>query len=425
MSKIHFLPVKYGDSFIIECDKEDKHGTVVVDGGPTGCGDILRGKVEETGIPDLLVLTHYDDDHIGGLTQYIKACQLDNILPAKEVWANCAGYVEVENPVATRSILQGVKLSKLLNALAKTAGMKWRDDIEEGIGQEYPFADIEVVSPTGEVRGMVIEKQEEEGEKTRMKARKMEIDELTVPLEELAKDSPKAPNLNKSSELANAASIAFILRCDGLSVLMLGDCYPHNVEAYLRNVKGYSEDNPLEVDFVKVSHHGSKHNTSNELLDIIKCNHYIISTNGEKFSHPDRTSVAHILCHPKRDLNEKVHLYFNCGLEEIEQNGRPFIKEGEQEAWNFEIHDRTSVLSNPKPEEPAAPTSPEPDPAPEQGQEQVQENEPSEAEVIEKTIEPSPVTDKTEKQTSRKQIILWAAVAAALVLAVLLLFLSR
>lgn len=358
MSRIHFLPVKNGDSFVIECDKGDQHGVVVVDGGPTGYGKVLQSKVDETGTPDLLVLTHYDEDHIGGLTQYINACMEKGVFPAKEVWANCAGYVEVED-VMTKSILQGVKLSELLSRLAKTGEMLWRDDVEEGIDKDYPFASIEVVSPTPEVRGMVIEKQEEEGLKKQMKAKKIEIDELTIPLEELAKGAVKAPNLKKSNELANAASIAFILRCDGLSILMLGDGYPHNVEAYLRNVKGYSEENPLEVDFVKVSHHGSMYNTSNELLDIIKCNHFIIPTNGETHHHPDRTAIAHILCHPKRDLGEKVHLYFNCGLDELVGNAGAFINDGEQETWNFEMHEKATELfmqaPKPSPQPPVAP----------------------------------------------------------------------
>ena len=400
MSKIHFLPVKYGDSFVLECDKEGQHGVVVVDGGPTGYGKVLQEKVDETGTPDLLVLTHYDDDHIGGLTQYINTCLTKGVFPAKEVWANCAGYVEVEEDVMTKSVSQGVKLSKLLNTLENTGKMEWRDDIEEGLAREFPFASIEVVSPTAEVRGLVIEKQVEEGAKQKMKAKKIEVDELSIPLEELAKETPKAPNLKTASELANAASIAFILRCDGLSVLMLGDCYPHNVEAYLRN-KGYSEDKPLEVDFVKVSHHGSKHNTSNELLDIVKCNHYIISTNGEKFGHPDRASIAHILCHSKRDRNEKVHLYFNCGLDDLVGNkGRAFVNDGEQETWNFEMHEKTTELftqasaSQPQPAQ-------EPTPAPQ-----------------------APVTP-APAQRSMKRFLIGSAIALALIIAVLLFFLGR
>ena len=417
MSKIHFLPVKNGDSFVIECDKGDQHGLVVVDGGPTGYGRVLVAEVEETGTPDLLVLTHYDDDHIGGLTQYINARIAQGKLPAKEVWANCAGYVEVDD-VSTRSVAQGVKLSSLLNTLAQTGELQWRDDVEEGIDKEYPFATVEVVSPTPEVRGMVIEKQVEEGMK-KMKTMKVELDEMMFPLEELAQEPVKAPNLKRSNELANAASIAFILRCDGLSILMLGDGYPHNVEAYLRNVKGYSEENPLVVDYVKVAHHGSRYNTSNELLDIIRCNHFIIPTNGDVHSHPDRTAIAHILCHPGRDRNEKVHLYFNCGLDEIVKNAGAFLKEGEQEAWNFEIHEHATELFGltepPKPEDPAAP---------------VDSSEPVEPSVPESldsphiapapvSDTPAPVPDTPAPQPARKNYWIWAAAGIVLLIVLL------
>ena len=186
MSKIYFLPVKHGDAFIIECVRGDTQGVVVVDGGPRSCGFELKRKLNELGTPDLMVLTHYDEDHIGGILQLVDTCLDDNMIPAKEVWANCAGYVEVAASKYTTAA-HGMLLSVRLN------------------------------------------------------------------------------------ELANAASIAFILRCDNLSILMLGDSYPQNVERYLREEKGYSEENPLVVDFVKVSHHGSRNNTSNSLLDIIQC----------------------------------------------------------------------------------------------------------------------------------------------------------
>ena len=362
MSKIHFLPVRYGDSFVIECDKGENHGVVVVDGGPSGGSGVLMDKLDEVGTPDLLVLSHYDDDHINGLHKYMETCWKRNALSAREIWANCAGNVKKRDEIdeeagfdrpTTRSLFQGVKFSRLLDAVAKSDDVVWREDLVEGIEKEFPFASIEVVSPTEEFREKALNEMdvmavdvdwEVPAQSAMKKAKALRvIEDIDKPLETLAKDSPKAPNTNVAAQLANASSIAFILRCDGLSVLMLGDCYPHNVIAYLRS-KGYSEDNPLMVDYVKVAHHGSKHNTSNELLDIIKCNHFIISTNGEKFKHPDRQSIAHILCHEKRDRTETVHLYFNCSVKEIVDNGKRFVNDDEPEAWNFEIHENTTEL---------------------------------------------------------------------------------
>ncbi len=345
MSKIHFLQVKHGDSFVIECDKGGNHGIIAVDGGPKGYGKVLDAKIQELGVPDLMVLTHYDDDHIGGLTQYVQSRMREGQAPAKETWANCKGWPNVEDTEMplTRSITQGVNLARVLETCVDAFGMRWNSAVSEGLVQDFPFASIEVISPTEEVMGIVLEKQAEQAAKTPMRAKKMEIDELRIPLEKLAEEEPKAPNLNTASELANAASIGMIVRCDDLSILMLGDCYPHNAEAYLRS-KGYSEENPLVVDYVKVAHHGSKHNTNNSFLDIIRCNHYIISTDGDKFKHPDRASIAHILCHPNRNREETVHLYFDYPFDQLVTNRGAFLNDGELEQWNAVLHDNVAEL---------------------------------------------------------------------------------
>ena len=378
MSKIHFLPVRYGDSFIIECDKGGKHGLVVVDGGPNGCGKILEAKLHELGRrPDLMVLTHYDDDHIGGLIQYIKTCTNNLIPPAKEIWANCATYVDTmkdeEAPApkyeeiidengnririeCPRSATQAVRLARLVDYFSYNQELAWRDNLVEGTATQFPFASIEVVSPTPRGRELAIGKQEIAAAKMNAKAKAsgflgneitmdMPTPEIILPLEELAKDNPKPPSEKADAEVANAASIAFILRCDNLSVLMLGDCYPHNVVAYLRK-RGFSETKPLAVDYVKISHHGSMHNTSNELLDLIKCNHYIISTNGDKFGHPDREVFAHILCHPKRNIKEKVHIYFNSDIPSLLKKSGKFLLNGEMERYNFQPHQNVTVLGS-------------------------------------------------------------------------------
>ncbi len=45
---------------------------------------------------------------------------------------------------------------------------------------------------------------------------------------------------------------------------------------------------------------------SKELLEKIKCNKYIISTNGKKFFHPKKKILSHII-----HYNSKVEFYLN------------------------------------------------------------------------------------------------------------------
>ena len=51
----------------------------------------------------------------------------------------------------------------------------------------------------------------------------------------------------------------------------------------------------LKVDAFKVAHHGSQNNLSSELLKRLDCRHYLLSSNGDHFCHPDRQAVARII----------------------------------------------------------------------------------------------------------------------------------
>jgi hypothetical protein len=41
---------------------------------------------------------------------------------------------------------------------------------------------------------------------------------------------------------------------------------------------------PIKVDLIKLTHHGSKFNICNELIEMIDCDNFIISSNDRNFS---------------------------------------------------------------------------------------------------------------------------------------------
>lgn len=336
MSKIRFLQVKYGDAFIIECSKDDKKGVIVVDGGPGSCRVEYIKKLKEYESIDLLVLTHFDEDHIGGVLSYIKAIKDSDPFPVKEMWVNNCLEKEVVEGLDC-SYGQAKKLADILTEISQRTRLIWQPYISEGYKHDYDFATVEVISPTPGMQEVNI-KEYAENVGIDLSAKDRANEDLKEPMKGLSERPKKEPDLEVPNELANAASIAFILRCEGLSVLMLGDCYPQNVEAYLR-ANGYHEKKLLEVDYVKVSHHGSRNNICNSLLDIIKCNKFIISTNGGLGSanHPDREAIANILCHPQRDINDHIDLYFNYPEDIIITNGTQFLKD-EDKQLNFTPH---------------------------------------------------------------------------------------
>ena len=67
------LKVRQGDAFIFECKKEEGVFYMVVDSGPRLSSKDIVPLVKELPHIDLLVLTHYDEDHISGFI-YPKEC---------------------------------------------------------------------------------------------------------------------------------------------------------------------------------------------------------------------------------------------------------------------------------------------------------------------------------------------------------------
>jgi hypothetical protein len=59
-----------------------------------------------------------------------------------------------------------------------------------------------------------------------------------------------------------------------------------------------------------VSHHGSHGNTSPELLSLVDCRRYLISTNGQKFNHPHRPTISRIV----KLGGPRAELFFNYAV---------------------------------------------------------------------------------------------------------------
>ena len=331
------LKARHGDAFIFECVKDEGLFCMVVDSGPRLSSKDIVPLIKELPQIDLLVLTHYDEDHISGFIDYFKQYPKD-ALKVKEYWCNCANQIEVDSRTTVSAYDNAKSFADSLRDIQKEhQGVRWIELIKAGHRLHNDFVDIEVIAPSERAlkhnRNCYVAEQYPAISYQNMQ------DDLNVPLEKLA-----LRETSSKAQVVNNASIAFILRCERKSYLMLGDVMANDVYTYLTN-KGYSEDNPLVVDYVKVSHHGSKNNITNKLLDVIKCNRLIITTNGGMGNafHPDRETIAKILYHPRREMDETVHLFFNYTLREIGKRTILF-NEGETVKANCIVHENEMEL---------------------------------------------------------------------------------
>ena len=85
----------------------------------------------------------------------------------------------------------------------------------------------------------------------------------------------------------NGSSIALLLEHRGASVLLAADAFASVLTKGLTALARHRGVDALAVDAVKVPHHGSRGNVSNDFVRAVPARHYLVSTNGDIFHHPD------------------------------------------------------------------------------------------------------------------------------------------
>ncbi|WP_431276924.1 AVAST type 1 anti-phage system MBL fold metallo-hydrolase Avs1a [Variovorax ureilyticus] len=98
------------------------------------------------------------------------------------------------------------------------------------------------------------------------------------------------------TSISNGSSIAFIISAGPTRLLFLGDAWAEDTVAKLKAMQ--PEAAPLVFDAIKVSHHGSLRNTSVELLSVADSPCFLISSDGSRHGHPDFEVLAEIVDRP-------------------------------------------------------------------------------------------------------------------------------
>jgi hypothetical protein len=79
---------------------------------------------------------------------------------------------------------------------------------------------------------------------------------------------------------ANGSSIVVLAEFEGRSCLLGADALPSVLQQSVGRLLAERRLPKLDVDAYKLAHHGGKHNTSVDLLQQLRCQRYLFSTNG-------------------------------------------------------------------------------------------------------------------------------------------------
>lgn len=369
------FPAKNGDSFLIKAG-DLPNSYLLIDGGFNDTySKYIKPELENLASKSkslgLVVVSHIDEDHIKGIIKLIEenGSNLDScIIKIENIWHNSLRSIttytsNLENlSLVDREIIkdlttldyptsdddgdisgkQGSSLAKLLAENDYIWNFKQGyEPISKDSVSTYSLnneIDIQILAPNNEILNLLKTKWERE---LRYKGFTGNISnsvfddgfefllarDQTIIDTELISD---IQNLEKAytpdNSITNRASISFILKAKDKRILFLGDSWAEDIEKSLKDI--FKDEKKITFDVIKISHHGSRSNTSVSLLELIDAPVYLISTNGQKHGHPDMPVLLEIV---KRETSVKRRIYFsetNIKIEDLKKF---------EDKFNFEV----------------------------------------------------------------------------------------
>jgi len=338
--RIDVLPAEFGDAIWIEYGTAAASHRILVDCGTSAVYPTIRERIlalpERDRHFELLVVTHIDVDHIGGALDLLKEREQLGVTFG-EIWFN--GYVHLTTGgVVPRpddedilGPLQGEELTELIVA---NGAKNWNAAMNGGALVVPESGLLKALPPLpGGMRLTLLSPTQSELDRLKpvwdAACRKAGI----VPGAATAADSARLDEIEEAGEeedilgepdvnvLAaarfkpdrakpNGASIALLAEYDGRRVLLAGDAHAPLVVDALARLPAHPIGR-LPLDALKMSHHGSRGNTSAELVQAVACPKWLVSTNGKRFKHPDLEAIARVI----REGGSGVVLHFNYRTE--------------------------------------------------------------------------------------------------------------
>jgi beta-lactamase superfamily II metal-dependent hydrolase len=337
--KIVVLDVQDADAIIVNLYKETDQFIMLLDGGRIGDSKIVIReldqilKVSGKKGPNLVVCTHYDSDHIGGLKAVVnhyktnigtvfihrtsqildivnlKTGKSEGIFPSENdaVLNGGYSYMDVRRDENIDKVLETVLQEKELIELVDSLGIPSCEPVAGGC-QVPGWEEIRIIGPTLEYYQKLfpanLDKLSFLKEEAEILAAGFDVTATTTDpceaLDTLARSRVTPTNLN---------SAIIKIEMQGKSFLFTGDAGISS----LYNISNYETD-LKDIYWLKVPHHGSRNNINRDLIELMSPRIAVVSGN----RHVDGNVINCLRSKGTRvDITRdaKVHLHYEFSIQ--------------------------------------------------------------------------------------------------------------
>ncbi|MEM6813085.1 MAG: MBL fold metallo-hydrolase [Bacteroidota bacterium] len=321
--EINMINVKDGDAIILTLEKKDRKALIVIDGGYKKYYSKIKKRLKQL-LPrygnkiDLLVCTHYDNDHLGGVEkildeyhsviseiwihkiedslskqeQYLKE-EISRLQMVKDNDKSLRGYLDTGS---SEIVLEAYKdLVRVVNKIREYGLEDITREVTRGDSLNG-FEEFSVISPTKEYYNKYLEELKDEKylKETQSLLLEQDLESKMTPLSEIYQEVLETKNpcelletssVSNSVSATNMVSIVTSLKVGDRKILFTGDS---GIESFTE--QNILDDQIKDIEFLDLSHHGSKNNTSKELLEHFNPEVVFVSAKNGK-NRPDKKLV--------------------------------------------------------------------------------------------------------------------------------------
>lgn len=281
MLELYIYDAGQGDCLRVRfLGESGRYRNILIDSGPRRFGPAYESMIRKIGSAgervDAQIITHVDEDHLGGLLYMV--CH-GNSIPADLVIMNHPQSLKLSN--SGNTLLSVSQSNQVVSGLTTQKIV-----LEKGIKGDLIAIDgaqLHILYPEQRQAESIFDGM---ASNTPLGI----INDRSVPLEHLMEQ----PLSYRDPSLSNKASIVFVFEYMGKRLLFTGDAWSADLTESVRTyAEKTGEKLPVRFDAVKLPHHGSAGNISEEWPEVIWGERYILCADGR--CHPSKQTVAKLL----------------------------------------------------------------------------------------------------------------------------------
>jgi hypothetical protein len=373
-----------GDCLLLHFGSKDAPGLIMIDGGPKNVYKPhlkprleqirkARGLAKNDSLPvDLLMVSHVDDDHIQGILDLTREERVEQqahrplLLNVLSFWHNSFDAIIGHEPKELTASVQDH-----FGAAALSGGGLSDDavgEVEDGSQEEQEVTesslkvlasieqgfrlrtDAEALGypPNPEFDGKLIMARADAKPvevaaglkftvlgpmKAELEALHKKHDQWLRELKKEGKSPAEALAAYVDKSVPNLSSIVVLAEFGGKRMLLTGDARGDKIiqGLQLAHLLGPGKNSKIEVDLLKVPHHGSSNNLAKDFFQRIVTKHYVFSGDGEH-GNPERESMEMLLAARGEDADFTIHFTYPVAEIDVERKKDWEKEQGKEKA---------------------------------------------------------------------------------------------